>query len=194
MIGLSTQGLNLAPLFTRRIVYLLHYADIQLYKLMSWKPRNYWFFDVKTSNFMNCKMVVEIDKRSWDVHMLVKHEIWTNISETLFNKFISTILTNFKVRQTAVDNFGRNRSIKNEWPPLFIFTQTHFNAFANRVDSDQASLVRAAWWGSTLFAQIEIWYICIYTSDVTIIFLLHVQKWKFIYTLSNESASLFRCA
>ena len=34
--GLNTQGSNFAPLCTKRIVYLLHYTDIQLYKLMSW--------------------------------------------------------------------------------------------------------------------------------------------------------------
>ena len=35
VIDLKTQGSNLAPLGTRRIVDLLHYADIHLYKLMS---------------------------------------------------------------------------------------------------------------------------------------------------------------
>ena len=57
------------------------------------------------------------------------------------------------MHQTAVDNFGRNRRMKNEWPHLFMtsqtlylsnLTETPFNAFANRVDPDQASLVRAA--------------------------------------------------
>ena len=35
VIDLKTQGSNLAPLGTRRIIYLLHYADIHLKKLMS---------------------------------------------------------------------------------------------------------------------------------------------------------------
>ena len=35
VIDLKTQGSNLAPLGTRRIDDLLHYADIHLYKLMS---------------------------------------------------------------------------------------------------------------------------------------------------------------
>ena len=36
-----------------------------------------------------------------------------------FSINLTSISTHFKVHQTAVDNFGSNRSIKNEWPSLF---------------------------------------------------------------------------
>ena len=80
------------------------------------------------------------------------------------------------MHQTVVDNFGRNRRIKKkEWPPLFIFTQTHFNAFANRVDPDQASLVRAPDEG--LLCLLKLKYDISVTTQVTqqVISLFHVQ-------------------
>ena len=52
-----------------------------------------------------------------------------------------------KSRKSTNKKFGLNIVLI-----ALYFKKTPFNASANRADPDQASLVRAAWSGSTLFA------------------------------------------
>ena len=71
---------------------------------------------------------------------------------------------------------------------LYLIIEMHLNAFANRVDPDQAALVRAAWSGSTPFA-IEIWYI-LHNWTWQIISLFHVPTWRKLLYLYNYSYTI----
>ena len=64
-----------------------------------------------------------------------------------------------------------------------------FNAFANRVDPDQAALVRAAWSGSTLFFYGNMIYIYLILLKWTwqVIHLFCVPTWNFIYMINIHS-------
>ena len=68
--------------------------------------------------------------------------------------------------------------------------ETPFNTFANRADSDQAALVRAAWSGSTLFAYENMIHLILHWWTWQVISLFYVQTWMFIYIIIHSGWSL----
>ena len=69
--------------------------------------------------------------------------------------------------------------------------ETPFNTFANRVDPDQAALVRAAWSGSTMFARGNMIYLILYKATTQCLW--WVSNWQPSDPMSN-TLSLNHCA
>ena len=67
--------------------------------------------------------------------------------------------------------------------------ETSFSTFANRVDPDQAALVRAAPSGSSLFAFGNKIYQILHKWIWTLVSLFYVPTWKFIYIIVHSGWS-----